>query len=358
MKTEVLRSVRDGLKKIKKLWVFIIIIVLLIVHMGIFILKDFSFGYRYYEFNQQINQNITVGYSKEEMNIFSIMDEYLEQLETDGYYVDSCNINKNYYKIATIVPRHKINDDEMKQLFINSLDVGIFCKRVTINEDVYYFKNEVDKDKFVNEINSIKKIEYNCEEVIENKSVITKQDVLDEKINKMQEEKRQEEEQERIKQAEEKKGQQELENKKKQSYQVTSRGGVTSRTSSSVSTYKGGAPLASYSYISSYYGMRNGKMHTGTDFAAPAGTHIFAWKNGKVIQASWSGGYGNFIVIQHNDGTVSRYGHCSGYAVSVGQTVSKGQTIGYVGTTGNSTGNHLHFEIKINGNFVNPLSYL
>ena len=352
MKTEVLRSVRGGLKKIKKLWVCIMIIVLLVVHMGIFILKDFSFGYRYYEFNQQTNQDITVGYSKEEMDVSSIMDEYLEQLETDGYYIAYCNINKNYYKIAAVIPRHKIDDEKMKQLFISSLDVGIFCKRVTINEDVYYFKNEVDKDKFVNEINSIKEIEYNCEEVIENKSIITKQNILDEKINKIQEEKRQEEEQERIRKAEEKRKQQE-EEKKKQSYQVTSRGGDTVRA-----TYSGGAPLASYSYISSQYGMRNGRMHTGTDFAAPAGTHIFAWKDGKVIQASWSGGYGNFIVIQHNDGTVSRYGHCSGYAVSVGQTVVKGQTIGYVGTTGNSTGNHLHFEIKINGSFVNPLSYL
>lgn len=345
MKTEGLRSLWNGIKKIKKLWIAIMIIVLLIVHMGIFILKDFSFGYKYYEFNQQINQNVTVGYSKKEINIFSIMDEYLEQLENDGYYVASCGINKNYYTVATVIPKHKINDEEIRQLFIANLDVDIFCKRVTINEDVYYFKNETDKDKFVNELNSIRKVEYSCEEVIENKSVITKQDILDSKINKIKEE-----EQEKIRKEEAERKQRE----QKQRAQVTSRGGTIRKNNS----YKGGAPMASYSYISSYYGMRNGKMHTGVDFAAPAGTHIYAWKDGKVVQAGWSGGYGKFIIVQHNDGTVSRYAHCSGYACSVEQTVSKGQTIGYVGTTGNSTGNHLHFEIKVNGNFVNPLNYL
>ena len=69
-------------------------------------------------------------------------------------------------------------------------------------------------------------------------------------------------------------------------------------------------------------------------------------------------GEGDCSIIQHNDGTVSRYAHCSGFAINAGQTVSQGQTIGYVGTTGNSTGNHLHFEIQINGSFVNPLNYL
>ena len=67
---------------------------------------------------------------------------------------------------------------------------------------------------------------------------------------------------------------------------------------------------------------------------------------------------GNFVEINHGDGTVSRYAHMSGYNCSLGDKVSAGETIGYVGTTGNSTGNHLHWEIKVNGNFVNPLNYL
>ena len=346
MKTNVLHPIWDGLKKLKKLWVAIIIIVLLIVHMGIFILKDFSFGYRYYEFNQQMDAQITVGYSKEELNILSIMDEYLKQLENDGYYVASCTINNLIFEQVCIIPRHKINEDEVKKMFINTFDVTIFCKKVTINKDVYYFKNEAEKKAFIDELNSIKEIEYDSEEVIEDKSIITKQATLDKKISELKKEKEQEEKERKERERKEK----ELKEKQK----VTSRGGIQREQSS----HKSGVPLATYSYISSYYGMRNGRMHTGVDFAAPAGTKIYAWKAGKVIQASWSGSYGNFIVIQHNDGTVSRYAHCSGYACSKGDVVSKGQVIGYVGTTGNSTGNHLHLEIKINGNFVNPLNYL
>lgn len=346
MKTNVLHPIWDGLKKLKKLWVAIIIIVLLIVHMGIFILKDFSFGYRYYEFNQQMDAQITVGYSKEELNILSIMDEYLKQLENDGYYVASCTINNLIFEQVCIIPRHKINEDEVKKMFINTFDVTIFCKKVTINKDVYYFKNEAEKKAFIDELNSIKEIEYDSEEVIEDKSIITKQATLDKKISELKKEKEQEEKERKERERKEK----ELKEKQK----VTSRGGIQREQSS----HKSGVPLATYSYISSYYGMRNGRMHTGVDFAAPAGTKIYAWKAGKVIQASWSGSYGNFIVIQHNDGTISRYAHCSGYACSKGDVVSKGQVIGYVGTTGNSTGNHLHLEIKVNGNFVNPLNYL
>ena len=92
--------------------------------------------------------------------------------------------------------------------------------------------------------------------------------------------------------------------------------------------------------------------------AANGGTPIYAWKSGTITYRGWNGSYGNFVEIEHGDGTVSRYAHMSGYNCSLGDTVSAGETIGYVGTTGNSTGNHLHFEIKVNGNFVNPLNYL
>ena len=135
---------------------------------------------------------------------------------------------------------------------------------------------------------------------------------------------------------------------------------VTSRSGSSLqrSGNKKCKVLQSYVYISSEYGPRKGKQHTGVDYAANYGTSIYSWKSGTVTFAGWSGGYGNFIEIDHKDGTVSRYAHCSSLAVSVGQQVTAGQVIGYVGSTGNSTGNHLHFEIKVNGSFVNPLNYL
>ena len=90
------------------------------------------------------------------------------------------------------------------------------------------------------------------------------------------------------------------------------------------------------------------------------GTNIVAAESGTVILASygWNGGYGNYIIINHGNGVTTRYAHASQLYVSVGQTVSKGQVIAAVGTTGNSTGPHLHFEVRINGSHRNPLNYL
>ena len=114
--------------------------------------------------------------------------------------------------------------------------------------------------------------------------------------------------------------------------------------------------------ISSRYGanesIRN-HTHKGLDIAAPNGTPIVAAADGVVKYAQYnSGGYGNLVIIDHGNGVETYYGHCSKLYVSVGQTVSAGDTIAAVGTTGNSTGNHLHFEIRKDGNQVNPQNYL
>lgn len=96
------------------------------------------------------------------------------------------------------------------------------------------------------------------------------------------------------------------------------------------------------------------KLHAGSDIGAPGGAVIRAAKAGKVISAGWNGGYGNYTVIDHGNGDRTAYAHQSRFNVSAGQTVKAGQTIGYVGTTGASTGNHLHFEYLKNGVRVNP----
>ncbi|MBB3066314.1 peptidoglycan DD-metalloendopeptidase family protein [Limibacillus halophilus] len=116
--------------------------------------------------------------------------------------------------------------------------------------------------------------------------------------------------------------------------------------------------------LSSGYGMRKhpilgySKMHTGSDFAAPRGTPIYAAGNGKVLKAGRNGGYGNYIRIRHNSRYETAYAHLNGFARGVrqGARVEQGQIIGYVGTTGRSTGPHLHYEVLVDGKQVNPRS--
>ena len=118
-------------------------------------------------------------------------------------------------------------------------------------------------------------------------------------------------------------------------------------------------------YVSSPYGYRihpiygTYKFHGGVDIAASYGTAIWAADSGTVVTSldGWNGGYGNYIIIDHGNGVQTRYAHMSSRAVSANQTVSKGQVIGYVGSTGASTGAHIHFEVWNNGSRVDPMSY-
>ncbi|MGN1326789.1 MAG: M23 family metallopeptidase [Clostridia bacterium] len=98
--------------------------------------------------------------------------------------------------------------------------------------------------------------------------------------------------------------------------------------------------------------------HTGLDIAAPAGTDIKASANGVVSYSGWMSGYGYLIIIDHENGVQSYYGHCSKLYANVGEEVLAGDIIAAVGSTGNSTGNHLHFEIRINGSPINPQKYI
>jgi len=101
-----------------------------------------------------------------------------------------------------------------------------------------------------------------------------------------------------------------------------------------------------------------GRGHTGMDIAGASGSAIGAADGGTVTFAGWQGGYGNFIIINHGNGIVTRYAHCSKLLVQKGQKVSQGQTIGLRGSTGRSTGPHLHFEVMVGGAFRNPINYL
>jgi murein DD-endopeptidase MepM/ murein hydrolase activator NlpD len=111
--------------------------------------------------------------------------------------------------------------------------------------------------------------------------------------------------------------------------------------------------------ITSKFGRRWGRMHKGIDIAGPIGTPINAAADGTVIVAGYQSGYGNLVEIRHIDGTTTRYGHNSELSVSSGQTVRQGQQVARMGSTGHSTGSHLHFEIRPSGgNAVNPIAHL
>lgn len=112
--------------------------------------------------------------------------------------------------------------------------------------------------------------------------------------------------------------------------------------------------------VTSRFGARWGRSHKGLDIGAPKGTPIKAAASGTVTvaQYGYSGGYGNYVMISHGNGIQTLYGHCNSLNVSVGQSVSQGQVIAYVGNTGNSYGNHLHLEIRVNGVAQNPQNYL
>lgn len=125
-------------------------------------------------------------------------------------------------------------------------------------------------------------------------------------------------------------------------------------------------PLKSVRGVTSMFGGRaspggiGSTNHKGVDLAAPMNTPVLAAKSGTVIHASWNGGYGECVIIQHGQGNTTLYGHLNSYACHVGDSVTQGQVIGYSGTTGNSTGPHLHFGITEGGlsSWVDPLNYL
>jgi murein DD-endopeptidase MepM/ murein hydrolase activator NlpD len=116
--------------------------------------------------------------------------------------------------------------------------------------------------------------------------------------------------------------------------------------------------------LTSGFGMRNHPIlrqrsrHNGVDLAAPRGTPVYATADGLVGKAQYFGSYGNYVQIEHGGDMQTRYAHLSSYTVSAGDEVQKGDLIGYVGSTGRSTGPHLHYEVRLAGDAVNPMPYM
>ena len=110
--------------------------------------------------------------------------------------------------------------------------------------------------------------------------------------------------------------------------------------------------------LTSAFGSRWGRQHTGIDIGGDAGSDILASDSGRVVYAGWVDGYGNYVVVDHENGFQTAYAHCDSLVVSEGECVTQGQKIAYMGSTGNSTGPHLHFEVKKDGQYQDPLDYV
>ena len=171
-----------------------------------------------------------------------------------------------------------------------------------------------------------------------------------------------EKQQEELKQQEEKKKKEEAAKiaAAKKATSVSARGTATTRTAGASIPATGATFMrpVNGATITSKYGKRSSGFHTGTDFAIALGTPAYAAASGTVTFAGWKGSYGYLVIIDHGNGYQTYYAHCSALYVSAGQTVKQGQNISAVGSTGNSTGPHLHFEIRYNGNTLNPQNYV
>lgn len=157
--------------------------------------------------------------------------------------------------------------------------------------------------------------------------------------------------------------------RKKREAAAAAAAAAAAKNNTSVSNTGGSSQSSGYlrpvsGRISSPYGNRIHPVtglpsfHGGVDFAASYGTGIKATRSGEVIVKTYNSSYGNYIIIDHGNGIASLYAHMSGFNVSIGQEVSQGSVIGFIGSTGSSTGPHLHFEIRVNGTRVNPMNYL
>lgn len=273
----------------------------------------------------------------------------------------------------------------------NSQFIEILCESKSIGEflnNAEYIStiSEYDRNmlvqfqeivKQVQEQEATLKKEYEELEVMQNE-LIAKQDNLNELMESKQEEIEQisddlgatQEKLQKLKEAAEA-----AKRKQEEMARAAAAAAAAAKAGSDGSSASAGAPVVSgngtfthpcpgMTYISSEFGWRAQPLpgassnHKGMDFAAPTGTPIYAAAAGTVTSASYSGNAGNLIVINHGNGLQTYYMHCHAMYVSAGQTVSKGQNIGAVGTTGNSTGPHLHFQVMLNGTPTNPRNYL
>lgn len=286
-----------------------------------------------YEANEQINQ-INIEVENAQIEIQNIEENIRKNEEYLASRLKVINSNYSLAYLKVILSSNSLSD------FFNN----IYVVRQVVNQDKEILK-ELDFEKVEVE-NKKKDLEIKKEEQetlkqqLEEDNLTLQKDLLKLETLKEQLEKEEDELEQEIAQI---------------TGEYISNGNIISN---------GSWPVPGYKTISSPYGYRNHpilgvtKFHTGIDIPAPTGTSVVSIDSGTVIFSGTKGGYGKTIMIRHDDGKVSLYAHNSYLVGKVGDRVQKGQLISKVGSTGLSTGPHLHFEIRINGSHVNPTKYL
>lgn len=256
-------------------------------------------------------------------------DKIEKEIEVDGTKITRYILEEPQFNLVFIKPKYAKSINNCKLIenhFIQ--EYHMYCIKVN-GEIKFYVKTKEEADKLTNEIkNEVKKsTEIIIEEVItEDINLLTNEEVTNETKAQVI----------------------------KENYKISSRGGgIRINTANSKYIW----PTISRS-ISSGFGARWGTTHTGVDIPVVLNSNVFAVDDGTVILATWNGGYGNQVRIQHSNGIVTAYAHCNKLLVKKGQKVKQGDVIALSGSTGNSTGPHLHFEYLINGKFKNPLDYI
>ena len=275
-----------------------------------------------------------VGYVSNKSAMQEKINEYMEAAEEDNTAFIDIDVVPEY-SLCLVKRNHETNDDEIFEKVANQGTTYYEYYAILENgTEKYYVSSKEDAEDIIKQLtdkksSNIKKISYEqvfgteLQEFTETDTIVT---ALYKKAT------------------------------------VSSGGGSYTLASADVKMDLGISlikPISSGYTITSRQGARWGSTHSGLDIAAPSGTTIYAAAGGTVSYAAASGtGYGNYVLISHGNGVQTLYAHCSSLLVSAGQTVSQGEAIATVGSTGNSTGPHLHLEIRVNGTTLNPQNYL
>lgn len=288
-----------------------------------------------------------IGYTDEKKDLQDKINLYIKSGDGNDvafYEIDSMP------KYEEVYSKKDINSNE-EEIFDTVIAKGTpYYKQYAIlvdKEEKYYVSSYEEAEKVINELKekkstNIKKITYSVKYSSDEKEKETKTSTIVSKLYKKP-----------------------VEKKKVTTTNYYSSGGSNIRTGANISFSKVALgvtlkrPISGT--ISSRFGSRSSvrsSVHTGLDIAARLGTPIKAAAGGTVVHAGWKGSLGKLIVISHGNGVQTYYAHCNSISVSAGQKVSQGEVIGKVGSTGNSTGPHLHLEIRVNGVAYNPQNWL